>query len=124
MATIQRRVVVKEGKGLNPAKFFFTTFPIANTETEIINAGERELGPSGYNLRGQLEDIPGVYLACITRWKIRIHKLDACRWNEVYPEVIKVLKKELQGDDFMLNEESIFSIAIKRLLTSLRSIFS
>jgi hypothetical protein len=124
MATIQRRVVVKEGKGLNPAKFFYTTFPVANNEKEDSNVNSREFGTQGYRLVHKLKDIPGVQFAGITKWRIRIYKLDACSWGEVYPQVIKVLKKELQGDDFKLNEESIFSIAIKRLLTFLKSIFN
>lgn len=123
MATFRNRIVVHEGKGLNPSKYFFTTFPVAESTTEYHPVRESKLGPLGSKLQSRLEAIPGVYSIGVTKWKISVHKVAAFKWTEVYPKIVDVLNEELQDRfDYKLVEENWLSLILKRILTSARSI--
>lgn len=127
MAT--HRICVFEGKGLNPSKYFYTTFPVAKHRHFVSFAEEpnwekqiETYGSVGAQLRRELMSIPGISYVSVSRNEIHVSKLAAYSWKEVYPQVCQKLRGIFYDLHPQIKEENPIALSIKRTLTAIRSI--
>jgi len=126
MATMENRVMVREGKGLNPKKYFYTTFPISNLTDgkEAGNFTEHICGELGYALYLSLMAIPGVRKMRMSKYYLLVSKFEAYKWGEIYPHMLSAIEEVFSETKFKLDEENAIELALKRFLSKLRSVFS
>jgi len=117
------RILVVEGKGLNPGKYFFPTFPISNTTVVHSPFSLEKTGPFGADIVSNIEKISGVSSTTISMWELRVFKAPGYKWSEIYPEVKRVFVNNIHVPPFVFAEESFLSIWLKRAVSKIKSIF-